>query len=510
MSPNRDRQDDSPARHFDWSNRILLPAVAGILFLTLYPFQFSSHGKPHRGISPLMLGYGAKSGGLDVFLNILLFIPLGFALGSKLLRHKNRKSSLLYSWLAGGVLSYSIELAQLYIPQRDSGWQDVFTNSTGAVTGCLLFMLFGVWAFRHLSDLQSFVEERLTAGRLALILVAYFGVWSVVSVSLSKELRLDSWKGDCFLVVGDRAGTARVSADELSKLEIWNQALPKNDAERVTGGHEDPAENPTAAFDFQTEPPREDQNSKFPVALAAGPDGVSRRGPNDGRFEVSSRKPVTDLVDSIKRTSQFSIRAVLKQQERAGSNGSIVALKLPGPYWNLYLGQNGDDLIFGFRSSALSRRHTLLWKMAKVPAADGSSDILFSYNGSELAYYANGREIESYRLGPEIALASRFRHLRTAELGGYRDIYYALMFFPAGVLLGIASTKRRWRRLELASLLVLEGLLAPLAFQWILMDMSGSSFSSANFGFSVGMIALGFLWAKSDRAAEMKEAAVSS
>ncbi len=94
------------------------------------------------------------------------------------------------------------------------------------------------------------------------------------------------------------------------------------------------------------------------------------------------------------------------------------------------------------------------------------------------------------------------------ELSGYRDIYYSIVFFPAGALLGIAFTKRRWRWFALAGLLALEGLLAPFVLQWALMDSSGGSFSNVNFGFSAGMIALGFLWAKSDGASEASEAVV--
>ena len=67
------------------SNRILLLATAGILFLTLYPFRFDFHAAVPGGGSPFLLGRSEKTAGLlDVFLNVLLFIPFGFGLAAKL------------------------------------------------------------------------------------------------------------------------------------------------------------------------------------------------------------------------------------------------------------------------------------------------------------------------------------------------------------------------------------------------------------------------------------------
>ncbi len=122
---------------FSWSNRILALAVAGILFFTLYPFRFSLHATPQLNGSPFLLVSGGKSSGpLNAFLNISLFVPFGFGL-SKKLREKGKSGAtiLLLTIVAGAFFSYCIEFVQIYIPTRDSGWEDVFTNATGAVVG---------------------------------------------------------------------------------------------------------------------------------------------------------------------------------------------------------------------------------------------------------------------------------------------------------------------------------------------------------------------------------------
>src|ERR1700723_2600629 len=107
-----------------WSNRILTLSVAGILFLTLYPFRFSLHANPQLNGSPFLLVSGLKSSGpVAAFLNILLFVPFGFGLSHQFReKRKSGTAILLLTTVAGLLLSYCIEFAQIYIPTRDSGW----------------------------------------------------------------------------------------------------------------------------------------------------------------------------------------------------------------------------------------------------------------------------------------------------------------------------------------------------------------------------------------------------
>src|ERR1700752_4927400 len=93
-----------------WSTRILALAVAGILFLTLYPFRFSLHTNPPLHGSPFLLVSGVKTSGLlNVFLNISLFVPFGFGLSQKLRENgKSRATILLLTMGAGPFFSYCI------------------------------------------------------------------------------------------------------------------------------------------------------------------------------------------------------------------------------------------------------------------------------------------------------------------------------------------------------------------------------------------------------------------
>lgn len=182
MTPTKGKQNAAPILH-DWSNRFLTLSIAGILFLTLYPFEFSRHPKPYSH-SPLLLGHASSGDATYILLNLLLFFPFGFGLAYKLLRTKRWESAVVHTAAIGTFFSYSIELLQLYIPQRASGWEDVFTNTAGAVVGFLTFVLLGPLVLRMLSQMEEFVQSRTTSGALTLGLIAYFGMCCIAFISV--------------------------------------------------------------------------------------------------------------------------------------------------------------------------------------------------------------------------------------------------------------------------------------------------------------------------------------
>ena len=181
-----------------WSNRVLLLSLTGIFFLTLFPFRITLHANLPSGASPFLLGGVRKPGAVwAVFLNILLFIPFGFGLSERLRQQGRHRTRVFFAaWIAGALLSYSIEFFQLYIPSRESRWEDVLTNQMGAVAGFILFELCGRTIVTYFAKVESERRASLTLRRLALSLVIYFALWFTVSAVLQRETRLSDWNRD--------------------------------------------------------------------------------------------------------------------------------------------------------------------------------------------------------------------------------------------------------------------------------------------------------------------------
>lgn len=76
---------------------------------------------------------------VDIFLNIVGFVPLGFLLRGYLEKGLDAAHPIRKTLALGFVLSLGIEVGQYFLPMRHSGTTDLITNTTGTLIGALLF-----------------------------------------------------------------------------------------------------------------------------------------------------------------------------------------------------------------------------------------------------------------------------------------------------------------------------------------------------------------------------------
>lgn len=75
----------------------------------------------------------------DVLINIAGFVPFGFFFCMYLSSGSASKKKVVATILLGTLFSLTIEILQFYIPIRDSGTTDIFTNTLGTAIGALLY-----------------------------------------------------------------------------------------------------------------------------------------------------------------------------------------------------------------------------------------------------------------------------------------------------------------------------------------------------------------------------------
>jgi glycopeptide antibiotics resistance protein len=502
----------------EWSNRILIAAVAGILFLTCFPFRLMSHAKLPDGVTPFFLGvtFGKHTRVLDDFLNVLLFVPFGFGLSEKLFeKGKSRTTTFLVAWISGFFLSYAIEFAQLYIPGRDSGWEDVLTNSTGSAVGFFLFIVSGSALLQFATKTERAIESFASVKRLAIALLIYFSCWFAVSARLQAETRLTNWLPDSRLLIGsDVIGRAGMGwKGEISKLEFWDQALSPQVALALTRGAVSQAGVPgaLAAYDFTGSAPFRDQMKFLPDLGWSG--GVRAQGdPNqvvfDGGAWLTSVAPVSGLVTDLQRTNQFAIHIVCRPAEGNWPDSRIISISRSPYLANLNVWQEDQNLASWFRSPLSARHAQIAFSVTKALAPNQLRNILYSYDGADLSLYIDGKRAGfPYRLGPGAALARVVRWIRPKELDGYSDIYYGMVFFPAGVALGIFLKAGRAQEAAAWLFFALALVVPPLLLESFLMAASGRTFSPGNLVLSVALSAAGALWINADGAPRMRASA---
>lgn len=112
----------------------------------------------------------------DIWLNVLGFMPFGFAW---MLLRRNPTHPLrrvFCVWLAGTLLSFAIETTQNYLPTRVASNIDLATNSAGALLGALAGLQWGRW-FDTGSALASWRAWRILPGRRGSLGLLLIGLW---------------------------------------------------------------------------------------------------------------------------------------------------------------------------------------------------------------------------------------------------------------------------------------------------------------------------------------------
>ena len=367
------------------SNRIFLLALAGILFLTLFPFRIMLQGKLPPGSSPFLLGAGDKSdSAFNMFLNILLFVPFGFGLSERL-REKgwSWKQAFFATWITGTVTSYVIEFLQIYIPSRDSGWVDIVTNGSGAAIGSALFALLGPSLVDHIAKLERQLRTSLTRRRAIAIVSIYFALWFAVSALLQRQSRLAGWspQSRLYLAGAPQIGAAPPWKGTVSELMLWNAALSDENARALTRGDvpDTAKQGLLASYDFSSSSRIQDQRGLLPDLSWSPrpPPFAEARGLTfDGHSWLGSKAPISSAIQAFQQTNQFSL-LISCTPAASSADQRILSFVQPSGAADLLLRQEDANLVFWFRNPLSARHAQLAWNVPKYifcrPAAQHPS-----------------------------------------------------------------------------------------------------------------------------------------
>ena len=303
-----------------WSNRILSASLFGILFFTLFPYwsDFSHKHSPGRSLFLLSRPLGFD-GFLHTSLNTLLFIPFGFALSQFFRRRTSSPGSLFRSIVvagfAGAALSYSIEILQLYMPSRDSAWDDVLANTLGTLLGMILGIIAGKFIFQKLSDWESNVGRFLSFRKIFVIALIYFAAWFAFSIPLQQKTRLNNWDPNSFLFVGYDAREDTRWSGTVSRVQLWDHALADDQAVAFSANTDFNYATDTtmlASYDFSQPPPIPNSVGLLPnlalTPVSTFPTVAHHPHRTEGPPVLASTGPASSLPPAVRQFQ--SVRSV--------------------------------------------------------------------------------------------------------------------------------------------------------------------------------------------------------
>lgn len=479
--------------------------MMGIVYLTLFPFRFDFSSTLPGNTSPFLLGpYSKHLMDVDFFLNLLLFVPFGIGLAAQLRKWGvNRKAGMALA-LAGGVLvSYLIELLQVFVPGRSSGWDDVFSNSTGSVVGFLLFELGGNIVFPQLSKCEKAIRSWMFLHRAAVVLAVYFTIWFGISIFFQEKTRLSNWNDQSPLLVGNDFSGQHPWKGKISRIQVWSRAFPEEHIHQIMAGSAASGDSDLLAwYNFSSSAPFEDQK-KFLPALAWQPGAPSSGEPEglelDGQSWLATSIPVADLTRKIRETNQFTLRITCAPAESRDASGRIVSISQSEDAVNIGLGQEGTSFALWFRNPLSVGWAALPWYVPGVFETQATRDILVSYDGSNASAYVDGKKVpRSYRLSPAAGFAQKFVFLTTDCLQGYIVFYATLIFMPAGMLIGLAAGNWPAGNISGRLLLGLFLFLPPVLLELLLVRVSGRGILFDNMILSLFLAFAGCLLINSD------------
>jgi hypothetical protein len=164
------------------------------------------------------------------------------------------------------------------------------------------------------------------------------------------------------------------------------------------------------------------------------------------------------------------------------------------------LSQENAGLVFWFRTPLSVQRARMSWMIPETFAANEMRDILLSFDGTNVGLFVDGKKYDgSYELGPAAALAKLIRRIKTPELEGYQYVFYGLVFFPAGCLIGLAWSSMPTHPIGRIPLLLLGLVLPAVIFEAVLVHTTGRAVSPEDISLSILLAATGSLWISADR-----------
>jgi glycopeptide antibiotics resistance protein len=472
-------------------------ALLAILYFTLFPFDFQLRGQTVGDVLERfdMRGHGEVLYD-DLFLNVILFLPFGFALaGSLSTAARTRVGVRSIALLACLICSASVEFVQGYALLRDTAGLDVLANSIGGGLGVMLFEHSGASITdRSIREIRR-AKSSFTLSRLVLAYALFFVLFVIGSVFGNSSTKLDNWDPSMPLVIGNETTGDRPWRGSMAGFYVIDRSISDLDVQRLleNGGGADSATSYVARHDFS--------EAGFPALawndgqlLSASPQGVHL----DESNWLESVDSVAELSASLDGSSEFTV-GLLVAADDLDQHGPARLISISNGLFqrNLTVAQDGSSLVVRIRTALTGVDAIPEFAFSDVFADRASRHIVVRYDGSSIRLDVDdSHDTRVLDLGPEAAslLATFPYDVERVDANPQsrwiiRGLHRAVAFVPwAGIMVW---RRRRSRSMNFLVASIAGLLVAAAAYEVAMTSLiEGYDFRPSMVGFDMVIIAL--------------------
>lgn len=404
-----------------------------------------------------------------------MLFPVGLVIGSLLRMLKiNAKPGLKIATGLGFLISFSIELCQIFLP-RSFSVVDMLANTVGALAGARLAYPFVVFDIQHILK-QLYDKGRLFYARVIFIYCVAATTILIIPVGMNT---FSNWNSRFPLLIGNEATLNRPWNGIIYKLSIFNRKLTNHEIKQLYDCH------------FQSETLGEFSEGLLieyiftnPMIKAVGTlkDSLVLPTHEKGSFAFNSpagiilkdnlnidmRLPATALIHSLQQTNQLSIALWFQPASlQQGGPARIVSLSKDPEHRNFTLAQLGAMLNFRVRTPLTGLNGAKI-ELISCPILTVAKPqfVVASFHRGESKLFYNGKLIS-----PIIYNTSHYLPL----LGGLsqdrfgKAAFCFMLLFPLGWLSRGLVNANRWKSV-VASLIIFIPLLVSSLIHTIFLE----------------------------------------
>jgi VanZ family protein len=434
-----------------------------ISIVTLFPYEFDfvkSFEDLKNSTSPRYENQNDLL--IDIILNIILFVPFGFALTANVLGSTfSKRASIVLVLLSGLGLSTCIECVQIFISRRFPSFVDLITNTAGSFVGHALFRKYGRWLVDSLSKTIHRSNAMLSTRILILMMLLLIGLLAYSSLGLKSQTKPTGWDADLPLIIGNELTGDKPWHGEFFAMKIYDKVPARGHVLELL--HEE-SHIPSleghliCAYDFENSSEFIDKTGKNSAFEWTGENGIVHL--KSGAVLSANRWLRTVgsapfVAQAIAGTGQFTLSlefATLDLEQMAAlpngirpGPGRILSYSFDQYRRNFTLGQEGRNLVFRIRTPLTGENgQNPEFIVPDFFLSMESYHVIITYNGSRLNIFSDHSQSNYEKeLSQGAVFFGQLISLNAQDLYGYKVIFCLNFFLLIGVL-AMLLLRRVW------------------------------------------------------------------